>query len=191
MKTLLYAGGGLAGTLALLWAVAYLLPGAYEVRRQVSIRAPADVVFQYVGDLRAWPSWTVWTARDPAMRHEFTGDTRAVGGAWTWNSETEGAGRLTLAELTRPERLGYRLAFEGVGMESRGSIVVHRAGEGLVVVTWTNAGDLGWNPVYRYLGLFLDGMLGPDFEAGLQKLKALAEAAAAAESPEAATAPAA
>ncbi len=42
-------------------------------------------------------------------------------------------------------------------------------------VTWTNEGDMGANPVNRYFGLMMDRMVGPDFEAGLKNLKALAE----------------
>ena len=44
-------------------------------------------------------------------------------------------------------------------------------------VTWTNEGDMGTNPVNRYFGLMMDSMVGPDFEAGLKNLKALAERA--------------
>jgi hypothetical protein len=36
--------------------------------------------------------------------------------------------------------------------------------------------DLGANPLARYFGLWMDGMVGPDFEEGLGRLKALAEA---------------
>lgn len=36
--------------------------------------------------------------------------------------------------------------------------------------------DLGANPLARYFGLWMDGMVGPDFEEGLGRLKALSEA---------------
>ena len=42
-------------------------------------------------------------------------------------------------------------------------------------VTWTNNGDVGGNPVKHYLAVMMDRMVGPDFEAGLANLKALAE----------------
>ena len=42
-------------------------------------------------------------------------------------------------------------------------------------VTWRMNGDIGSKPLSRWLALFGDRMLGPDFEAGLAKLKALAE----------------
>jgi len=36
--------------------------------------------------------------------------------------------------------------------------------------------DLGAGPIRRYFGLFMDGMIGPDYERGLGRLKTLAEA---------------
>ena len=42
-------------------------------------------------------------------------------------------------------------------------------------VTWTMDGDMGRNPLFRWLALFGDRTVGPDFEAGLANLKALAD----------------
>jgi hypothetical protein len=42
-------------------------------------------------------------------------------------------------------------------------------------VTWTMNGDMGSNPLFRWMALFMGRMVGPDFEAGLANLKALAE----------------
>jgi hypothetical protein len=36
---------------------------------------------------------------------------------------------------------------------------------------------MGGNPVNRWFGLFMDRLVGPDFEAGLGNLKRVAEAA--------------
>jgi hypothetical protein len=37
-------------------------------------------------------------------------------------------------------------------------------------------GDLGRNPLYRWFGVFMDKLVGPDFESGLSNLKRLGEA---------------
>ena len=59
-------------------------------------------------------------------------------------------------------------------MQSVGTIEL-RAQDGGIRVVWADAGDLGMNPVNRWFGLFLDKMIGPDFERGLVNLKRLAE----------------
>jgi len=39
--------------------------------------------------------------------------------------------------------------------------------------------DIGGNPVGRYVGLMMDGMIGPSYEQGLSDLKAILESAPA------------
>ena len=41
-------------------------------------------------------------------------------------------------------------------------------------VTWTVASDMGFNPVFRIFGLFMDRMLGKTYELGLKNIKGLA-----------------
>jgi hypothetical protein len=38
-------------------------------------------------------------------------------------------------------------------------------------VTWYADGDMGFNPINRYFGLFMDGFIGPDLAKGLANLK--------------------
>lgn len=38
-------------------------------------------------------------------------------------------------------------------------------------------GNAGMNPFFRWFGLFMDKMIGTDFEGGLKNLKKLAESA--------------
>jgi hypothetical protein len=59
-------------------------------------------------------------------------------------------------------------------MSSRGILLLAPDGSG-TRVTWTNEGDMGSSPINRYFGLMMDSMVGPDFDAGLRNLKALAE----------------
>jgi hypothetical protein len=61
-----------------------------------------------------------------------------------------------------------------MGTQSTGSIELRPEGAGLRVV-WVDAGDLGMNPINRWFGLFLDKLIGPDFERGLTNLRKLAE----------------
>jgi hypothetical protein len=62
--------------------------------------------------------------------------------------------------------------------------------EGGVRTTWGFKGDAGWDLPGRYAGLAMESMVGPYYESGLIKLKAIAEAtpvpepAAAAPEPE-------
>jgi hypothetical protein len=83
---------------------------------------------------------------------------------------------MTLTAIQPAKQVVYTLVFPDFGMTSTGIVNLAPAAEG-VRVTWVDEGDLGMNPMHRWLGLFLDRMIGPDFEKGLAKLKTISEAA--------------
>lgn len=176
MKIFLRILGGLAALVLLLVLVAFLLPRSYRVERSVTIQARPEVVYPLFGDLRRWREWGVWQARDPGMKATFSEKSTGVGAWSAWESKTEGNGRMTLTVCAPPKRVVYRLEFPEMGTSSEGTLTVTPA-EGGVTVVWTDAGDLGLNPMFRWFGLFIGRMIGPDFEQGLAKMKRVAEAA--------------
>lgn len=175
MKILLRTLGGLAALVLLLVLVAFFLPQKYRVERTAVVQARPEIVFAQIGDLRAWKNWSVWHERDPAMKVSYSDQPTGVG-AWSqWESKTEGNGKMTITSYEPPRAAKYRLEFPDMGMISTGELTLKPDGGGVRVV-WSSEGDLGMNPMNRWFGLFLDGMIGPDFEKGLSKLKGICEA---------------
>jgi hypothetical protein len=174
-KILLRLLGGLAALLLLLVLVAYLLPSTYRVERTLVINAKPEAVFALVGDLRRWKDWGAWQERDPAMKMTYSEKTAVVGGWSAWESESEGNGKMTLTATDAPKRVVYKLEFPDMGTSSEGVLALTPAAGGVQVV-WTDAGGLGMNPLFRWFGLFIEKMIGPDFEKGLANMKKLAEA---------------
>jgi hypothetical protein len=178
MKLLARLLVGLVGLVALLAVIGLLLPGHYHVRRSTFISAPPAAIFPNIRDLKAWPKWGVWFERDPAMTIAYSPATAGVG-AWSeWKSKSQGNGRMTVTAEEPPSRFDYRLEFPDEGMVSNGSLSLAPSGDGSTRVTAEIEGDLGRNPVNRWFGLFMDKMLGPDFEGGLANLKRISEAPA-------------
>ena len=71
-------------------------------------------------------------------------------------------------------RLGYDLYFPDFGTTSTGEITMAPDAGG-TRVTWSMNGNMGSNPMFRWIALFADRMVGADFEGGLANLKQLAE----------------
>lgn len=162
LLVLLFAGIGLA------------LPAHFKVERRVTIAAPAEKVYPLIAAPSEWKRWSAWNQRDPKMQIEAAGPAAGAGARWTRCSETEGNGEMEFTEAAPSERLAYRLSFPEFGMHSTGLLRLEPRGSGLWV-SWSNEGNRGASPVNRWLGLFMDRLVGPDFEAGLTNLKRLAE----------------
>ncbi len=163
---------------AVLVGVSYLLDGEYRVERSIEIEAPAEVVFAPIADLRQWASWTPWDDMDPEMTATFSEVSTGVGAWQRWDGPKVGRGELKITAVEAPTRLAYDLHFPDRGMHAKGELTLTPTPTG-VRVAWVDAGRLGMNPVNRWFGLFLDRLVGADFEKGLEELEKLAEARAA------------
>ena len=164
----------LVAVIALLLAVGMLLPSGFKVQRSVEMGATPDRIYPLIADPREWKRWSVWNRRDPSMTMQYSGPPSGSGARWAWKSASEGNGEMEFTAAVVNERIDYALSFPEMGMRSRGQLRLETAGAG-TRVTWTNEGDMGTNPVNRYVGLFMDRLVGPDFEGGLKNLKTIVE----------------
>lgn len=155
-------------------AVGFFLPSSFKVQRSVEIAAPPSKIYPLIAAPRQWKNWTVWNQRDPGMTIDYSGPESGVGAKWSWKSKTEGNGAMDFTAAVPDQRLEYRLEFPDFGMSSRGQLLLQASGAG-TRVTMINEGDVGGNPLNRYFAVMMDSLVGPDFEAGLKNLKALAE----------------
>ncbi len=154
--------------------VGFFLPSRFEVARSTVINAPAEKVYDLIADPRHWSKWSAWNERDPAMDVNYSGPPFGQGAKWSWKSKSEGSGTMEFRRVEPNRRIEYSLWFPEYNMKSGGEFAIGAAPSG-TKVTWTNAGDVGGNPLKRYLPLMMDRMVGPDFERGLANLKVLAE----------------
>ena len=170
VKWILIVVGGLA---AIFFVGAALITPTYKVERSTTINAPAAKVYPLVADPRAWKRWAIWDVREPDMKVAYSGAPAGQGAKWEWDSK-EGKGSMEFTAAVPGQSLAYRLTFVDMNMVSTGAFTFAPAGDA-TRVSWTNEGDVGKNPMMRWFVPFLDRMMGPDFEAGLANLKALAE----------------
>jgi uncharacterized protein YndB with AHSA1/START domain len=164
----------LVGLAALLFVGGYALSPEFKAVRSVTINAPADKVFALIADPREWKRWSVWNRRDPAMAITYSGPPSGAGAAWEWKSQSEGDGKMTFTAAEAGRRVAYDLYFPDFGTTSGGDLLLTAEGNA-TKVTWTMNGNMGSNPLFHWFALFGDKMVGKDFEAGLDNLKALAE----------------
>lgn len=165
----------LVGIVVVLLAAGFLLPANYSAQRSITINAPTEKVFPLVANHKEWKRWSIWNQRDPNMAMTYSGPEMAAGSKWTWKSKSEGNGGMEFSAVETNKRVGYILTMEDM-TPATGDLKFTPDGTG-TKVSWDINGNAGMNPVFRWFGLFMDRMIGPDFEAGLKNLKKLAETA--------------
>jgi uncharacterized protein YndB with AHSA1/START domain len=174
LKVLKWLAIVLVGLVAVLFVGGYALSPEFRAVRSTVVNAPPDKVYALLADPREWKRWTVWNQRDPSMAVTYSGPASGAGAGWAWQSKSEGDGKMTFTAAEPGKRIGYELFFPDFGTTSTGALELAPEGNG-TKVTWSMNGNMGSNPLFRWIALFGDKMVGPDFEAGLANLKALAE----------------
>ncbi|MEI6174104.1 MAG: SRPBCC family protein [Bacteroidota bacterium] len=164
----------LLGILAVLIIVSFLLPKTYKVERTVFIKAHNQTIYDLTANFSKWILWVPWTkTMDSTAIFEIQGKEGEVGTIWKWNGKKMGEGSMTSTEYQNGKLIAYNLSFQQGKYQSKGKITIEDGDS--CKVSWIDGGDLGYNPIARYMGLMMEKMMGPDFEKGLAKLKKVAE----------------
>lgn len=160
-------------------ALAMTKPDSFRVERSITVHAPPGRIFAAVDDFHRWPQWSPWEKLDPAMNREFSGAASGVGAVYGWTGNNKvGAGRMEITQSTPPSKIAIKLdfirPFEGHNITE---FSFEPQGENTRVV-WLMHGPTPF--VSKVMGVFIsmDALIGKDFEAGLNNLKAVAETAA-------------
>jgi uncharacterized membrane protein len=144
----------------------FALDGKYEVSREVTIKAPPEVIHKQVGDLQQWPNWLPFTKHDPSIKTTIEKPT-GVGANQHWTGK-DGTGKLTFTASDENKGIEYDMVFDEK-WKSHGSMTYAKSGDD-TRVTWRmtgqNDGLLG-----KWMAYLMPTMVGPMFDEGLKDLK--------------------
>jgi len=148
----------------------------YTVERSTTIAAPPTEVYSHVIDFHNWGSWSPWEDLDPNMNKTFSGAESGVGAKYAWTGNRKaGQGSMEITDAKDNSEVQIALEFLKP-FKASNTIVLKLAPEGGgTKVSWTM---IGKNTLMtRVMGIFksMDAMVGPDFEKGLSRLKAVSE----------------
>jgi uncharacterized protein YndB with AHSA1/START domain len=154
-------------------------PESYHVERSIDLKSPPEAVFATVSDFKAFPQWSPWQKRDPAMKTTLSSPSSGVGASYAWEGNKEvGKGKMTMVESTAPNRIKIRLEFQepfASTADTGFDIKSNPASAGGSSVTWWMDGKN--NFVGKAFAVFMDmdKMIGKDYEDGLASLKRVVE----------------
>lgn len=155
----------------------FFLPDKVQVSRSITIDRPAKMVFKTVNSMHTFNAWSPWADIDPNATYEFTGPAKSVGSKMAWQGNDEvGSGRQTIIESTPNSLVKTELYFDGQGDDPAWATLQIKDLGDSSEIAWIFDADFNGNVLGRYFGLMMDDMLGPQYETGLNKLKALVEA---------------
>jgi len=167
----------LAVAIVALLILAARKPDSFRISRSVLIKAKADKVFDLIDDFKAWPQWSPYETRDPGMTRTYGPISKGKGATYEWagDNKTVGAGRMRITEAAAPYKLLIALEFlRPLKASNTAEFTLEPEGDA-VKTTWAMFGPQRFTAKLMGMAWNMDKMVGKDFEAGLAKLKTVAE----------------
>ena len=157
-------------------AFAATKPDTFRVQRSASIKAPPEKIFAVLNDFKQWGAWSPWEKKDPAMKRTFGAATAGKGAHYAWEGNKDvGTGSMTIAESVPSTKLAINLDFlKPIEAHNIAEFTLTAQGD-TTNVTWAMHGPANFMTKVIHVFMNMDKMVGPDFEAGLANLKAVAE----------------
>ena len=152
------------------------LPAKTRVERQIEIARPANYIYQFFNGFKRYNEWSPYFAKDPAAQYQYSGPETGVGAKMAWQSKILGDGSQTVLEAKENELIATELVFAGGGGKSFYQL---QAQGDKTLVSWAFESDAGTSFLAsmpgRWMNLFADHFVAPDYETGLANLKTLVE----------------
>ncbi|MEM6324226.1 MAG: SRPBCC family protein [Pseudomonadota bacterium] len=158
-----YAALGIAA----LSAATFALPRHISVERSAVLNASAEDVLALAASNEGYQAFNPYRSMDPKLKIEMFGPENGIGSGFRFNGK-DGKGTQTVANITG-DTVTYAIDMGFLGKPTQAIRAVPVA-EG-TEVTWRVDSDMGFNPIFRVFGLFMDGMMGRTFELGLENLR--------------------
>lgn len=156
--------------LAFIFITPVFLSGSFKVQREKVINAKPEVVYSQVNGFKKWEPWSPWLQADKSIKNTYTGPDEGVGNKVNWTSN-DGDGSMEIIEVVPNQFIRTRLAFNDF-TPFEGHFTFEPV-EGGTKMVWMDTGNVGY--IGRWMTVFADKMMGPDFEKGLTNLKQYVE----------------
>lgn len=177
MKALKVVGIILLVLIGLPLVLALFVSNDFSYEQSILINAPVEEVWANTNTLKKMDAWSPWTAKDPELSQTFEGSPGAVGEKNCWDSQSEavGAGCQTITKVEAPYLLASHLDFSRPNEAEGEAYIRLKATENGTEVSWAMESSLPYPINLLNLIMPAEKAMGPDFTAGLNKLKSIVE----------------
>ncbi|MCB9233421.1 MAG: SRPBCC family protein [Bacteroidia bacterium] len=157
------------------------LPSSYSVTRELTLGASPERVYEAVSNLETWEKWATFSLPAEPNATIIYGDTTAGAGArkkWSLIPKKEYGekqkeiplGWIRIKSAEKPARVTFSYTMDAEEHLVDGEILLTKVSENETKVSWTFSGNFRKQPFEKYLGLWIDSLLGKRISETLEKL---------------------
>lgn len=151
-------------------------PNSFKVTRSITIKAPAEVIYNNVIDFKNWPDWLSWLEENPETTVSFPEKTNGINGSYSWE-DSKGKGSMTTLEASNFTSIKQEMRF-GEYPPSMVDWKFTSTHNGATEVTWSISGEnLPFDfKAFNIISGGIEKTIGPQYERSLAKLDSIVTA---------------
>ena len=149
----------------------------YTVERAATIAAGPQQIYDRIADFHQWMAWSPWEDLDPDQQRTFSGAESGPGAKYAWSGNRKaGKGSMEIFRSS-PGEIAIALEFLKPFKSTSTTVFTFTPNGSETIVSWKMTGEQT-GPMGLFGKFFnMEKLIGPDFEKGLARLKAVAEEA--------------
>lgn len=156
--------------------VAVFLPSSGHIERVVELSNPVRQIYDTVDGFGRYPDYSALRTFDPAVKFTRSGPEKGVGAkiGWKTNYDKIGDGGLTITEASEDSQVKMAVDNGWMGSNKRYTLDLMPASNGKTVrVKMAYDVDYGWNLMWRFAGLYINGIPDSTLQTSLANLSGM------------------
>ncbi len=156
--------------------VAVFLPSSGHIERVVELSNPVRQIYDTIDGFGRYRDYSALRTFDPTVKFTVSGPENGVGANVAWNTRYEqiGNGNLTITEATEDSQVKMAVENDWMGTNKRYTMDLTPASNGKTVrVKMSYDVDYGWNLLWRFSGLYINGIPDSTLQTNLANLSGL------------------
>lgn len=159
-----------------LFIVSRFFPHTYYVERTVKINKPVADVYAFMEDFKNWEKWSLWNKEtDPTLHYFYGKHSNGIEARQYFYGEKLGIGRFKFDTCDNQNMLVYDLYMHAGEINASGKFQFVSEGSA-TELKWIDQGDVGGNPIYRFMLSSKITSTEQTFDDGLARIKKVIEA---------------
>jgi hypothetical protein len=148
----------------------------YEVRESIVVQKPLPEVFGYLTNLPQWEQWSLWNKDADSTLLFFYNSKQGVQGAKQYFSgDLVGKGFIEITASKPDTAFAYRMYMREGELTANGVFHLRAIDSMQTEISWSDTGNVGNNPLKRYLIPVVTKNTAESFAQGLLRIKAQLE----------------
>lgn len=144
---------GIIGFFVILFIVSLFFPRKYYIERTTVVNKPVYFTYAYMNNIENWKDWSPWnTNLDSTFSSFYSPNTIGTGATQYIKGSLIGTGRfkITHSQTNQLIRYDLQLSREAASLSSAAIYKFSAFGE-RTKLSWLDSGDVGYNPINRFM----------------------------------------